>query len=107
MIFSYTFNTPGTLYEVGGSGNSTSPYWWVDSGAKFIIENGIGSTIQGSLATDDPWRLAYARDNPQDTDNGYHPQNIFRLVTKPTWTDYVQQIYFKVTASNLSASPTE
>lgn len=104
-MFSYTFNTPGILYEAGSSSESTSEYWWVDSGAELIIANGVGSTIEGSLAANDPWRLLYAKNNPLDTDDGYHPQNIFRLVTKYEWTNYVQTAYFKIDAHNLSASP--
>lgn len=103
-MFLYSFNTPGVLYEAGGFGNSTSPYWWVDSGAKMIIENNIGKTIHNFLPSDDPWRLLYARNNSRDTDNGYHPQNIFRLITKNTWLDYTEEIYFKIDAYNLSAS---
>ena len=104
-VFSYTFDTPGILYEAGSSGESTSPYWWVNSGGKLIIANHTGATIEGSLAEDDPWRLLYAKNNPTDTDNGYHPQNIFRLVTKYEWTDYTEEAYFKIDANNLSASP--
>ena len=104
-VFSYTFNVPGVLYEAGSGANSTSPYWWVNSGAKLIIANGVGTTVEGSLPADDYWRLLYERDNPSDTDDGYHPQNIFRLVTQYAWTDYRQQIYFKIDAVNVSASP--
>lgn len=51
------------------------------------------------------WRLAYARSNPIDTDNGYHPQNIFRLVLRSKWQNYTQQAYFRVDRHNASASP--
>lgn len=103
--FRYSFNTDEVLYEAGSMDQSTSPYWWVDSGAELILSNGTGSTILGSLPANDYWRLLYARNNPLDTDNGYHPQNLFRLVTKGEWTDYVEQAYFKIDAVNLSASP--
>ena len=103
--FSYTFNTSGTLYEAGNATGSTSAYWWVDSGAELIIANGIGSTIQGSLPAGNSWRTIYATNNPQDTDDGLHPQNIFRLVTQYVWTDYTEQAYFKINANELSASP--
>jgi hypothetical protein len=103
--FVYSFNTPGALYETGNASDSTSQYWWVDSGAELIIANGVGSTIQGSLPDNNYWRVLYAKNNPRDTDYGYHPQNIFRLVTQGEWNNYVQQAYFKIEANELSASP--
>ncbi|MCL4529784.1 MAG: hypothetical protein M1282_10255, partial [Chloroflexi bacterium] len=102
---SYTFNVPGILYEAGAAPRTTSPYWWVDSGAALVIENGIGHTILGALPADDPWRMRYDKNNPVDTDNGYHPQNIFRLVTNGSWMNYTEECYFKIVATNLSASP--
>src|SRR3989338_2666947 len=38
--YHYTVNTDGTLYEVGDEQKTTSPYWWLNSGAKLIISNG-------------------------------------------------------------------
>jgi hypothetical protein len=64
----------------------------------------VGSTIVGDLAGDDVWRLKYSKSNPADTDNGYRPQNIFRLVNRASWGNYSQQAYFRVKNSNQSKS---
>ena len=103
--FLYTFNVPGTFYESGGAAQSASRYWFLDSGAELVIADGHGSTVQGALPSDDFWRETYALSNPTDTDQGYHPQNIFRLLTKDTWGDAVVQSDFLITDDNLSASP--
>jgi hypothetical protein len=83
---------------------SSSPYWWLNSGGKFILQGGIGKTIQGELPVNDKWRILYGRNNPTDTDNGYHPQNLLRLLTRSTWQNVKQEIYFRVDKDNLSAS---
>lgn len=103
--YSYYFNTNEVVSETGKMDSSNSPYWWVNSGAKMIAENGLGGTLQGSLPTDDYWRLLYAANNPTDTDNGYHPQNIFRFVTRNKWQNATQEVYFLIKADNLSISP--
>ncbi len=101
----YGLNTSMVVQEAGSAQESNSPDWWLNSGAYFSILNGTGSTVQGSLPTNDPWRLTYAQSNPVDTDNGYHPQNIFRLVTQKKSLNYLQEAYFKITADNFSSSP--
>lgn len=103
--FTDSFSTSYTLEETGAATESTSSQWWLNSGGYFYSDGvGNGMTVQGSLQTNDPWRVLYARDNPVDTDNGYHPQNIFRLVTQGQWQNPIQQAYFTITAQNLSAS---
>jgi hypothetical protein len=101
----YSFNTPGVLYEAGSEGESTSPYWWVNSGAKLIIQDKVGKTAHGNLWFFDSWRVMYSLSNPLDTDNGYHPQNTFRLVTKNTMGDGRVEAYFKIDKDNWSTSP--
>lgn len=102
----YNFNTPGTLVETGSESETSSPYWWLNSGAYMIAtKDGRGETYQGSLPATNPWRVLYAANNPVDTDNGYHPQNIFRLVTRSKWGDASQEAYFDIKAYNLSNSP--
>ena len=103
--FIYTFNVDGVLGETARMYESKSPYWWVDSGAYLNISRGIGSTVKGNLKEDDKWRVTYARTNPVDTDGGYHPQNLFRLITRSTWNDLRQEVYFRIVDSNLSSSP--
>ena len=103
--FVYSFSQNGILYEAGSDAETSSPYFWLNSGAKLIIENGAGRTIQGNLLSGEKWRLIYYNSNPLDTDNGYHPQNIFRLFTRSTWLNFQQTLYFKITKDELSPSP--
>jgi hypothetical protein len=85
--------------------DSASQNWWLDSGAYFSVKSGIGGTVQGNLAADDPWRTQYLSVNPTDTDDGFHPQNIFRLLERNRFHNTVEQAYFMVTNDNLSDSP--
>lgn len=101
----YGFDNEGSLEEAGSMSQSSSRDWWVNSGGYLIQSGGIGSSVQGELPANDRWRLAYAASNPTDTDGGYHPQNIFRLVTKSQWRNLRQQVYFKISKTNLSSSP--
>ncbi|MEK7649368.1 MAG: hypothetical protein AAB367_00165 [Patescibacteria group bacterium] len=103
--FVYTFNVPGKLVESGQMDYSSSPYWWLNSGAYLHIVDGVGKTIDGNLSIIDKWRLIYSSSNPVDTDNGYHPQNIFRLLTRSKWGNFKQEAYFKINKDNLSKSP--
>lgn len=103
-IGAYGLNQNIVLQEEGSPAESASPYWWLNSGAYFTVNNGVGMTQQGKLATNDPWRSYYNDDDPEDTSNGYYPQNIFRLVTKSTWQNYTQQAYFTVNAYNANNS---
>lgn len=99
--FNYYFSSPGVLYQTATSDKSTSPYWWLKSGYRFQILAGIG-TVQGSLLPDDKMRLYYASTSPVTTDNGYHPQNVTKLLTKNTWENFTEQIDAKILAENLS-----
>ena len=103
--FNYTFDSPGTVVEAGRMSDSVSPYWWLSSGAYLHVGSGVGSTIQGTLPSNDYWRRYYAQTSATDTDNGYRPQNLFRLVTRSRWQNFRQQIYFRIRRDNLSASP--
>ncbi|MDP1688558.1 MAG: hypothetical protein Q8L47_00270 [bacterium] len=103
--FYYTFKDNGALEEAGIMDDSSSPYFWLNSGGRFLLKDGIGKTVQGELWKFNKWRLAYSISNPVDTDNGYHPQNILRLVTRSKWRNFSQEIYFKITKLNISASP--
>ncbi len=100
------FATNYSVKESGSLTASDSPGWWLSSGAYFKSSNGVGSTLIGPLNSFDPWRVAYSLSNSLDTDNGYYPQNIFRLVlTKILLKNYQQEVYFKVINNNLTASP--
>jgi hypothetical protein len=102
--YKYNFYVQDTLYESGSMNQTTSPYWWVNSGAKLILFDGKGETIQGTLPITDPWRIAYATANPRDTDNGAHPQNIFRLVSRSTWNNVRLEASYYIAADNFSPS---
>ena len=103
--FNYTFDWTGTLGEAGWMGDSSSPYWWLSSGAYIHFRDGVGATIQGTLPSSDYWRRYYASTSPTDTDNGYRPQNLFRMSTRSRWQNFRQQMYFRIRRDNLSASP--
>lgn len=103
--FLYSFNVDGVADERKSMNDSRSPYWWVNSGGELRIMSGIGSTIVGDLPKYSKWRLEYASSNPVDTDNGFHPQNIFRLVLRQKWLSYTQDVYFRILRDNLSHSP--
>lgn len=103
--FRYTFNQSGTLMEAGSMGESSSPYFWVNSGGKMPIQGGIGMTVQGTLPTVDATRLLYARMNSLDTANGTTPQNTFRLVTRSRWGDAQESVKFRITKTNLTDTP--
>lgn len=99
------FNRNEFIKEGGYMRESTSKDWWVNSGAYFYIGNGVGKTVSGELAENDPRRISYFNNNPGETDNGFHPQNIFRLVTKSKWINYEQSAYFKIDKYILSSDP--
>ncbi|MHB8660413.1 MAG: hypothetical protein ACYC75_00520 [Minisyncoccota bacterium] len=101
----YTFNVPSTLYEAASASLSSSHYWFLDSGGRLDIASDTGATVQGTLPVDDAWRLVYANSNPVDTDDGQHPQNIFRLLTQSAWTNATEEVWFYIVRDNLSASP--
>jgi hypothetical protein len=101
----YQFMVDGTLQETGSMGETTSPYWWLSSGGKLLLKNGVGSTVQGSLASNDKWRTLYNASNPTDTDNGYHPQNIFRLVSRSMWDNARVDADYRINKDNFSSSP--
>ncbi|MBI3292450.1 MAG: hypothetical protein HYZ73_06540 [Elusimicrobia bacterium] len=100
----YDFQTDGVVEETGTMQESTSPYWWVNSGGRLIIKNGLGMTMQGDAPATDKWRALYALSSPVDTDAGTHPQNLFRLVTRSQWENFSQAIAFCVQKLNVSTS---
>ena len=106
ITFLENFNTTYSVAEADKVIDRTSPGWWLGSGAYFYSAQGIGSTLVGKLRVDDPFRIAYSTSNPVDTDNGYYPQNIFRLVlTRGKWLNFRQEADFEMVNNNLSKSP--
>lgn len=103
--FTYSFAVAGVLHESGNEYETTSPYWWLNSGGTLLLADSTGSTIQGSLDTFDRWRIRYSLSNPTDTDDGYHPQNLFRLISRSEWQNPRSEAEFYIAASNQSRSP--
>ncbi len=103
--FLYDFSQVEVIQESYPADASTNPYWWLNSGAYMMSDQGRGHTVQGELAATDPWRILYSQNNPQDTDNGYHPQNIFRMPTRSAWANARQILYFVITRNEFSTSP--
>lgn len=102
--FTYSFHVDGTLEESSDFSTSGSDYWWLDSGGRLLIEDGVGKTIQGTLPRDDTWRERYAESSSEDTDTGRHPQNLFRLLTQREWENVAVSVRFRITNDNDSKS---
>lgn len=102
--FVFSFNSNGTLNEAGAMKESTSPYFWLNSGGQLLIKDGIGMTLHDDLLAVHKWRLAYAASSLLDTDEGYHPQNLFRLITKSEWENVRVESLFRIDKDNLSLS---
>lgn len=94
-----------TLYETEKDKDSKNPYVWVNSGGLLFVEDNIGKTVSGELPPDSFWRIIYSLHNPIDTDNGFHPQNIFRLITRYDIKNSDQEAYFKINTYRNSQSP--
>ncbi len=92
------------LEESVSMGKSASAYWWLNSGGIMKISGQGFSTNIGPLPENSSWRKLYAKTNSTDTDNGYYPQNIFRLVTRQKWQNFSQSVYFNIDANNLTQS---
>lgn len=91
-----SFSEDSTLEEVGGINESTNQHWWVNSGAFLFVNSGIGSTLHGELPRSSRWQIDYKKYNASETDGGYHPQNIFRLITRSKWKNLQQECYYKI-----------
>jgi len=110
-LFSKEFIFPNTsidqkriIEETGKMKNSQSSDWWLNSGGIMNVEKNEFSTNLGKLPADSAWRKLYKENNSRDTDDGYYPQNIFRLVTKKQWKNFSQSMYFYIENNNLSDS---
>lgn len=99
------FSTNRIIEETSGINLSLDSNWWVNSGGRFIVENGLGSTILGDLLSSDKWFKEYSTTNSLDTDGGKKPQNLLRFVRKDQWKNFSQQVYFKIDKINMTDSP--
>jgi hypothetical protein len=102
--FVYDFKDSGILHESASTDESSSPYWWLDSGGKLLVEDGIGKTLQGLQPASEKWRIRYALANAEDTDDGTHPQNLFRLITRSSWENVRTEASFKISGDNFTKS---
>lgn len=101
----YNFDSAGTLYEAASPDKSSSPYWWLNSGAMMILEGGVGRTVHKALPLTNPWLLTYRLNNLLDTDGGRYPQNLFRLVSKLSVGDSDITVNYRVLAVNMTDTP--
>jgi hypothetical protein len=104
LEFSGSFQNNETLEEAGEMKSSKNSFWWLNSGGLAVFADGVLKTNIGNLADNNFWRTLYSQTNARDTENGYQPQNIFRLVTRNKWQDLSQELYFKIDKINLSSS---
>lgn len=93
------------LTEKNHANRHAAPNWWLNSGGYLYQTKNGASTVQGKLSDNDRFRLLYAKSNPLDTDNGYRPQNLLRLVTAAKFKNFTQQVFFNIKKINLSDSP--
>ena len=94
--FSDDFSVNATVEEAGDISESADSDWWLGSGAFFYRAEGTGRTVRGSLEAGSKWQTLYRKNDPGETDDGEHPQNIFRLVLRKEWRNLIQQSYFKI-----------
>lgn len=94
------------LEEAESFDASANETYWLNSGA-FAYLDGTTSvgTLRGDAEKGSRWQTEYMKSNPIDTDNGVHPQNLFRLFTKADYGDGTYQAYFKIKKTILSPSP--
>lgn len=103
--FSENFSNRYVIEESSTMDKSNNKKWWVNSGAFLYSKNGVGRTIFGKLEKNSKWQIKFANSNHErmlETDKGYRPQNIFRLVTRTKWKNFKQTVYFKIKKYNLS-----
>lgn len=105
MVDDFDQSTPSMMYETSSMTESNDLQWWLSSGAHLMRTGKVLSTIQGQLLNSDNFRSLYATSNPIDTDNGYRPQNLLRLVTRVKFKNFNQQVFFNIQNINASASP--
>lgn len=91
--FTDSFDRTYRLDNTSTMESSENPDWWLSSGGTFIVNEGLGHTLQGELSSDSRLFKSYMRPN---ADFGTHPQNIFRLVTRTKWYNLRQEVYVRI-----------
>jgi len=92
------------IEEASAMKKSKQADWWLNSGGIMYWGQQEFSTNLGALPKDSSWRKLYEKTNSKDTDQGYFPQNIFRLVTRTKWKNLSQSVYFNIDKINTSKS---
>ncbi len=100
-VFLDNFTQDKTIEEAGAMNESKNAGWWLNSGAFLYVKDGIAATVAGRLPEGSKWQKSYKGYNSQDTDKGFQPQNIFRLVTRSRWENFSQIAYYRIKADNL------
>jgi hypothetical protein len=100
-----TLKTDFELEEAATSDLSSDSCWWLNSGASFSASDGIARTLQGPIYRLSPWRGLYAKSDSIDTDEGWYPQNLFRLISKNAFENVEQRLYGRIQSYRLSTSP--
>jgi hypothetical protein len=103
--YSEKFGGRYQVEETDKMSDSQNKDWWVNSGGEMVVSGGTAKTVFGDLSSSDKWKKEYELSNPKDTDNGLHPQNIFRLVGRKRFKDFSQEVFFSIKKINLSESP--
>lgn len=101
----FSGETTPVIKESGNMASSQDHYWWLNSGAYLYRNGGEASTVQKKLIDKDSYKKLYEKSNPMDSDDGYCPQNLLRLVTRAKFKNFTQQVFFKIEEINTSASP--
>src|SRR3989338_5018967 len=83
--FKYQFDSTSVLNQ-SDPYNNTNPCFWLRAGGKMTQANGVGATLQGPLAANDPLHVKFA--SSATTDFGDRPQNLFELVTRHLWENH-------------------
>lgn len=104
FVLSDNSNFTDVLEETSEMRKSKSKDWWLSSGGMVHFGKEGFRTNFGSLPRKDRWRKIYAGTNPSDTQGGYLPQNLFRLVLRKRFKDLSQSVYFSIAGTNLADS---
>jgi len=104
-VASEAFSLDAVLDETDTPEESPNARWWLNSGAQFITRDGTGYTLAGDVPPENPWHDHYALHNPEASDNGYHPQNVFRLFGREMHDNARQECEFLIRQYHVSISP--
>lgn len=93
------------LRESGSLTERRGENLWLNSGGIFFVNRaGEGRTLWGDLPPLSFWRIAYFLSSRVDTDNGTHPQNLFRLLTTDRFFDLEQELSVVIIKNHASKS---